>query len=136
MEGEGFMQERLDRVFFGSAEWLLHFDKATVEHITRQASDHFLLLQDSNPLRNKTKARFIFENRWTKMQETEEMIKDVWDQQKIGSRMFKVQQKLKCCKQKFIKWRKEENGNSRKEIELIQRKMDSMQTRGGERDWD
>lgn len=57
-EDEGFIQERLDK-FFGSIEWLLHFDKASVEHITRQAFDHSLLLLDTNPLRNKTKSKFI-----------------------------------------------------------------------------
>lgn len=45
--GEGFIQERLDR-FFGSAEWLLHFDKAEVKHVLRQASDHSLLVWTLN----------------------------------------------------------------------------------------
>lgn len=35
-ESEGFIQERLDR-FFGLAKWLVHFDKASVQHILRQA---------------------------------------------------------------------------------------------------
>lgn len=65
----------MDR-FFGSAEWMLYFDKAEVQHIIRQASDHSQILLDSNPLRNKSKARFIFETRWAKMQESENMIKD------------------------------------------------------------
>lgn len=33
-EREGFIQERLDR-FFGSAAWLLQFDKAEVKHFLR-----------------------------------------------------------------------------------------------------
>lgn len=46
------MQERLDR-FFGSAEWMLHFDKVEVKHVIRQAYDHSVILVDSNTLRNK-----------------------------------------------------------------------------------
>lgn len=56
-ESEEFIQERLDG-FFGLAEWLVHFDKASVQHILRQASDHAMLLLDTKPLRNKTKSRF------------------------------------------------------------------------------
>lgn len=58
-ENEEFIHERLDR-FFGSTEWLLHFDKAEVRHITRKASKHSLVLLDSNPLRNKTNGKVQF----------------------------------------------------------------------------
>lgn len=47
-EGEGFIKERLDK-FFGSAEWLLYFDKAEVKHFLRQASNHSFIVLDSNP---------------------------------------------------------------------------------------
>lgn len=104
-ESEGFIQERLDR-FFGSTEWLVHFDKTSVQHILRQASDHAMLLLNTKPLRNKTKSRFIFEEKWTKMQKTTKLIKEVWEQQIHGSRMFKLQQKLKSCKHSLIKQRK------------------------------
>lgn len=49
--------------------------------------------------------------------------------------MINVQQKLKCCKQKFIRWRKVAKENNRIEIDLIQKEMESMQEKGGERDW-
>lgn len=63
--GEGFIQERLDRVF-GSVDWTLKYDKAEVKHILRQSSDHSMILLDSDPIRNKTRSRFIFQNRWTR----------------------------------------------------------------------
>lgn len=58
--------------------------------------------------------------------------------------MFKVKQKLKWCKHSFIKWRKEKNHNSRKEIDIIQekgnnhnsREMEHMQHQGGDMNWD
>lgn len=75
-EGEGFIQEKLDR-FLGSAEWLLHFDKVEVKHFLRQTSDHSLILLDFNLTRNKTQSRFIFDIRWTRKQETGGMIKEI-----------------------------------------------------------
>lgn len=45
-EGEGFIQEMLDK-FFGSTRWLLHFDKGSVQHIMRQTSDHAMFLLDT-----------------------------------------------------------------------------------------
>lgn len=47
--------------------------------------------------------------------------------------MFKVHQKLNKCKVRFIKWRKEHKGNSRAEIDLIQKEMDNLHRGRGER---
>lgn len=53
-EGKGYTHERLDG-FFGLAGWIMHFDKTKVKHIFKHASDHYLLLLVSNPLRKKQK---------------------------------------------------------------------------------
>lgn len=50
-KGKGFIKERLD-MFLGSAEWMVDFDKAVVQHILNQVSDHSILMLDDNP-RNK-----------------------------------------------------------------------------------
>lgn len=55
-EGEGFIQERLDRMF-GSADWMVQQNLAVVRHILRQASDHSMLLLDTHPLRQKNKGQ-------------------------------------------------------------------------------
>lgn len=47
-------------MFFGSAKWLLDFDKAVVYHLLSQASDHAMLVLDFNPQQAKVKSRFIF----------------------------------------------------------------------------
>lgn len=93
-EEEGFIQDRLDR-FLGSVEWMLHFDTAEVTHILRQVSNHSLLILDTQPQRVKTSVRFIFDSRWTKLPECEEIIKKEWQKPACGSRIFSVQQKLK-----------------------------------------
>lgn len=100
-EGEGFIQERLDR-FFGSAHWMLTFDTAEVVHILRQASDRSLLMLDTKPQRVKTKSRFIFESTWAELPESEDLIKAEWCKAESGSRMYQVHLKLKRYKIIFI----------------------------------
>lgn len=67
-EDEGFIPERLDR-FFGSANWKLKWDTGDVSHILRQSSDHSMIILDTKPQRKKTKARFIFDSKRTKMKD-------------------------------------------------------------------
>lgn len=38
--------------------------------------------------------------------------------------MYKVKQKLKWCKHRFIKWRKEQKENAKEEIDMIQKNGD------------
>lgn len=78
---------------------------------------------DTKPLKKKTKSRFIFDSRWSKVQECENMIKKIWNRLVTGSRMFKVPEKLKWCKIELIKWRKEQNKNARKEVEQIKKEI-------------
>lgn len=51
-------------------------DTAKVSHGLRQASDHSMIILDSNPRRARIGARFIFESSWTTGQESEEMVKE------------------------------------------------------------
>lgn len=101
-EDEGFIQERLDR-FFGFANWKLKWDTGDVSHTLRQSSDHSMIILDTKQQRKKTKARFIFDSKRTKMQDWEEMIKKTWNRTVNGSRMFRVHQKLKWHKLEYIK---------------------------------
>ncbi|XP_071932975.1 uncharacterized protein [Coffea arabica] len=47
-EGEGEIKERLDR-YLGSVGWVQTYENATVEYIETEASDHCLLMLDTNP---------------------------------------------------------------------------------------
>lgn len=47
--------------------------------------------------------------------------------------MFRVQQKLKKCKIRFIKWRKSNKCNVRVEIVRLQKEMEAIQLQGGKR---
>lgn len=114
---------------------MIQQDLATVKHILRQASDHSMLLLDTNPLRQKTKGNFIFYAKWIKEQESEDIVKEVWKRPVEGSRMYKVQKRWKWCKLSFIQWRKKQTGNARVEIEIIQEEIETMQRMKGQRDW-
>lgn len=105
---------------FGSAEWMIQNDTAELRHVLRQASDHSLLLLSPSSSRIKTGVWFTFESNWTKGQQCEDMVKDTWGRPVEGSRMFRVKQKLKWCKLSFLKWRKKQKCNVKKEIEIIQ----------------
>lgn len=94
-EGEGFIQERLDR-FCGSVEWMFLNDNAVANHVFRPASDHSIIILDSKPdkvrTRVKTRARFIFEPSWTKEEECKEIVNGAWEKTMTKSRMFRVKQ--------------------------------------------
>lgn len=77
---------------------------------------------------------FIFYSKWTKIQECEDIIEEEWNKPVNGSRMFRVQQKLKWCKLRFIKWSKERRENARKELGMIHKEMEAMQKMEGIRD--
>lgn len=46
-EDEGYIEAHLD-IFFGSSHWFLANSKAMVKHVEHQASDHSLLVLDTN----------------------------------------------------------------------------------------
>lgn len=91
------MDVRLDR-FFGSAQWILDNDKIVVKHIEKQASDHCLLLLDTKLDEGRKKRRFYFDQRWLLKNGIEEVIREAWKPNCIGSPMFKVAYKIKRCR--------------------------------------
>lgn len=134
-QGEGFIEERLD-MFFGSESWLLDFDKSMVQHILTQSSDHSMVLLDTEPQHVKGKSRFIYDSRWSKVQNCVHVIQEGWRVEVQGSRMFKFYTKLKHCKEKLLVWRKKESSNSNIKIQHLRGQMECLQERGGQRDWE
>lgn len=133
--GEGFIDERLD-MFFGSSEWFVHFGRTEVQHLLTQASDHSMGLLDTKPQQQKSKSRFIFYHRWSKVLGCEEVIQNNWNVHVEGSRMFKFHKKVQQCRKGLLEWRKKENSNSMVHIECLKRDMESMQNKGGQREWE
>lgn len=88
------VEARLDR-FFRSSQLLVTHEKRVVKHMERQASDHCILVVDTNPEKVRTKRRFYFDKRWIDKPGVEEIIKKTWELECIGSPMFKVACKIK-----------------------------------------
>ena len=76
-EGEEEIRKRLDGCL-GSVSWVQKFEKATCERIEKEASDHYLLILDTNPQQRKVKRRFYFDQRWAKDKESDTVIKRAW----------------------------------------------------------
>ena len=95
------------------------FDRTIVKHIENFGSDHSMILLDSNPLREKRKKRFIFNRRWLKKKGLEQVIKQAWEEEQIGLRLYKVHGKIAKCRAEILKWRNNFQGNARKTIEKI-----------------
>ena len=62
-DNEGEIRQRLDRAL-GSMDWFQDFESAKCHHIETLASDHSLLLLDTNPGIERKKKRFYFDKRW------------------------------------------------------------------------
>lgn len=65
-----------------------------------------------------------------------ETVQNCWNIEVKGSKMFKFHKKLKYYCQGLLEWKKNENSNSKIQIESIKRMMESLQEIGGQRDWD
>ncbi|XP_071902526.1 uncharacterized protein [Coffea arabica] len=114
-ERDGEVKESLDRCPC-STEWMQRYEKARCNHGEIEASDHLMLIVDTNSDTKRKKRRFYFDQRWTKNPETMEVIQGVWRKDHLGSRMFKVTRKIKECRIAILEWRKKVQGNSKVRI--------------------
>lgn len=117
----------MDR-FFGVAQWLVEHEKAVVQHIDRQASDHCMLILDIKPKLRKKKRRFYFDKRWIGKSRIEEIMKKAWDRECIESLMFKVACKIKRCRMDLLKWNRKSQNNSAAIIQKLKEEMEELDT--------
>ncbi|XP_071905855.1 uncharacterized protein [Coffea arabica] len=127
-EGDGEVKERLDRCLC-STEWLQRFEKAQCTHLETEASDHLMLLVDTNPENRRRKQRFYFDQRWTQNPEAKRVIQGAWTKVKLGSRMFRVATKIKECRMAILEWRKNVQGNSKVRIKELKEKLAEVKAR-------
>ena len=83
-----------------------------------------MILLDSNPLRERWKKRFLFDRRWLKKEGLEHVIKQAWEEDQIGSRLYKVHRKIATCRIAILKWRNNFQGNARKNIEKVKKQLE------------
>ncbi|XP_071905964.1 uncharacterized protein [Coffea arabica] len=99
------------------------FEKATCEHVEMEASDHCLLILNTNPQKRKVKRRFYFDQRWAKDKESDTVIKRAWGVEQHRSRMFRVVKRIKKCRLVLIEWNKRVKANTKVKIQEIKEKL-------------
>lgn len=75
-------------------------------------------------LKVKKGSKVIFDSRWNKMQGVEWARQNAWKIQVQGSKMCKLNSKVKYSRKHLLEWRKVENTNARKKINDIKGQMD------------
>ena len=76
--------------------------------------------------RNRKK-RFFIDKRWLKKEGISEVIKEAWDKNVEGSRLFQIKTKVRNCRIVLLRWSNKSNKNSRKRIESMKEKLDQIQ---------
>lgn len=109
------VKERLDRALC-SDQWFFEFPKAKNKHITTVASDHCLLLLDSDQIPIHSKRRFHFDQKWLHFNDVSAVVTEAWRREQWGSPAFRLVSKLRECKKELIGWNKKINVNASKEI--------------------
>ncbi|KAH7834369.1 hypothetical protein Vadar_015294 [Vaccinium darrowii] len=125
-EGEGYIQERLDRAL-ATPSWRTRFRHATVEHLHSVGSDHNALLLDLFPNEIQRRVPFRFDERWTKEEDFGPIIKQAWSVRTQGSHLFNVQHKIKECRTSIRNWKKRKRLNSERKITDLKARIQSIQ---------
>lgn len=108
---EGEVKERIDRIL-GTKDWVEKMGKAKCLHVDTEASDHCMLVLDTRPARRRGKKRFMFDRRWLQQEDIGEVIRKAWGEQQQGSRLYKVQCKIRQVRMDLLRWNKGCAGNS------------------------
>ncbi|XP_071924897.1 uncharacterized protein [Coffea arabica] len=100
--------------------------RVNCKHLDSFASDHSMLIIETNPTQIRRKKRFYFDKRWLQQDEVLDIVKLAWDQKDDGSRMFKVVQKVKRSRVNLLKWNSKIQGNSKQKIEQIKDQLQQL----------
>lgn len=123
-EGEGFVEERLDK-FLASPEWTYQNPNFVVHHAQKQTSDHCLLMLENKPSRLHIAKRFYFDRRFLKVSDFEQVVNGAWNAQHFSTPMFQVCERIKSCGVALLKLRGKNKMNSDQDIMEINGKIES-----------
>nr|POE88634.1 upf0481 protein [Quercus suber] len=100
-ENEAFVMERLDKAY-ASIEWINSYPHYALQNHPILRSDHGSILLEfelQHPFRRRP---FRFERMWLNHTDCKEIVEKAWKTHSVGSRAFKLQQKLKSVKKQLI----------------------------------
>ena len=127
----GFSGGRLDKGF-GNMLWKEMFKNAMIVNIPVSYSDHMaisLVLFCNDQLRKRAPRLFRFEQAWTKHEECEKVIADVWrGTESPGTPTFQLVEKLKLCRKELIDWSKASFGNIKIKLEELEETLKQLES--------
>ncbi|OMO60224.1 reverse transcriptase [Corchorus capsularis] len=122
--------ERLDRAF-ANATWFQIYEHVVLTNLPITISDHSPMLLQFNRKEGFRKRPYRFKMMWSLNPQCEEVIKEGWNQQLVGSAAYKLVHKLKCTRDVLKRWNKTSFGNLfqrknkiEKELEKVQQSID------------
>lgn len=72
---------------------------------------------------------FIFDSRWSNKDECGSIVKTCWEERFVGSRWFRIQQKIRLCHKNLRRWRASRNLNSKAKMNELQDQLDQENER-------
>jgi hypothetical protein len=130
MSGRDFNKERLDRATT-NVEWSNLFDVVEVHVLPRSSLDHnLLLLYYSNSHETKWNKRrsFMYEAAWSKQQEPQRLIKQVWRVKKTSQDPWSnLHRKLEECRGSLQKWARKQNSLVEDQIQKAEQALSAFQ---------
>ncbi|CAA0822991.1 Unknown protein, partial [Striga hermonthica] len=104
-EGEGFVEEKLDRTF-ATLEWINMHPSAQTTCWFRSSSDHCMLVIEMDKSVQKQKKRFMFDKRWISREGVSDVVQKAWEGQGSGTPMLDVKEKVKKAREALLIWSK------------------------------
>ena len=91
-----------------------------------EALDHCMLVLDTNPVGKRWKKRFMFDRRWLLNKKIKEVIGNAWEEQQHGSKLYKVQCKIKKVRVELLSWSKRRFCNAKKLVEKVKKEIEEV----------
>ncbi|CAM8957099.1 unnamed protein product [Rhodiola kirilowii] len=122
--GEAEVRARLDRVV-ATVDWRCFFPRAMVRHVQSHASDHQVLILDTeNRCLMRKKKLFRFEVMWFDHPDFCNMMNTFWGGLDSGTTSWST--KLTRCKEKLRSWNQSSFGNVQKKIRWLKEKLEEV----------
>ncbi|KAM2502553.1 hypothetical protein ACFX1W_033092 [Malus domestica] len=115
---DGPIQQRLDRGL-ASEGWISTYPEAKVLHEVVEGSDHAMLILDTDFVSVKRRKRFIYDSRWNRENECHGIVGTNWKYNFVGSKAFRVVEKLKWVRKGLQKWSRASGRNSQLRIAIL-----------------
>ena len=113
-----------------NTEWLSKFPRARVDHVDVIKSDHKCLWLVCEPPSSRRQKRrpFRFEEMWMSDSGCEKTIMEAWGNNRPGTAMYQVSQKIRECKYQLGSWSRESFGNIGQKIEAAKIQLKHAET--------